>query len=241
MCPLRLDQNILDHPHLRHWYAENLEEGGQQRRSPLPLGMTFPSGMSDGLLPSSPPPLTQRPLRVFCAHRHREGLQWQRRRLVSDLAEGAWRAFTTTPAVEMPEPAFMAELERHAFVLCAEGGGLDPSPKAWAALLHGAIPVIRDTALAPAYAHLPVVIVDDWQAGALSVRQLARWRDMLLPWFDDPARRVEILHRLSIDYWWQIIAAARSVEDSTPLAIAPQQRPRMCDHDPQPKRTDGAW
>lgn len=37
----------------------------------------------------------------------------------------------------------MRLMQSHAFVLCAEGGGVDPSPKAWQAILHGAIPIIR--------------------------------------------------------------------------------------------------
>lgn len=203
---------ILDHPNLQHWYAENLDEGGHPKRSPLPLGLVFPDGTPDALLPPDPPPLARRPLRVFCAHRHREGPQWGLRRHVTGLAEGPWRAFCTVPAREMPETAFMARIEDHAFVLCAEGGGLDPSPKAFSALLHGAIPIIRATPVAAAYAHLPVAVVEGWTAEALSPDRLARWRDALVPRFDAPSARREVLHRLSVDYWWGIIEAGRPVE-----------------------------
>lgn len=214
---------ILNHPHLRHWYAENLDEGGHPRRSPLPLGLVFPQGAPEGLLMTAPPPLAQRPLRVFCAHRHRDGPQWEPRRRVSRLAGGPWRDYCTTAAQEMPEPAFMAEVEAHAFVLCVEGGGLDPSPKAWSALLHGAIPIIRKTAVAQAYTHLPVVVVDDWTGDALTPAWLAHWRAAFLPWFDDPFARHEILHRLSLDYWWRIIASARPVKDKGTMAPLPPQ------------------
>lgn len=209
---------ILDHPRLVHWYAENLDEGGDAKRSPLPLGLVFPDGMPDELVLPAPPPLARRPLRVFCAHRHRDGPQWAPRRHITRLAEGPWQGFCTAPAHEMPEPAFMAQVERHAFVLCAEGGGLDPAPKAWSALLHGAIPIIRNTALMPAYAHLPVAVVEDWHADALSPARLTRWRDALLPWFDDTSMRREVLHRLSADYWWRIIAAGRPVALPEPVA-----------------------
>jgi len=209
---------ILDHPNLVHWYAENLDEGGHPRRSPLPLGLVFPEGKPDGIILPSPPALATRPLRAFCAHRHREGPQWQMRRDVSRLARGAWRDICTLPEIELPEPDFMAELERHAFVLCVEGGGLDPSPKAFSALLHGTIPIIRNTALVPAYDHLPVVVVEDWTAEALSARKLARWRAAMLPWFDEPAGRREVLHRLSGDYWWRIVESGRPV--ARPGAIA---------------------
>jgi len=209
---------ILDHPNLRHWYAENLDEGGHPERSPLPVGLVFPGGMPDGIVLPGPAPLAARPLRVFCAHRHRDGPQWELRRHVSRLARGPWRDFCTLPGAELPEPDFMAEVERHAFVICAEGGGLDPAPKAFSALLHGAIPIIRDTALVPAYAHLPVVVVEDWTAGALSPARLARWRDALRPWFDEEAGRREVLHRLSGDYWWRIVESGRPVARSGALA-----------------------
>lgn len=223
---------ILAHPCLQRWYAENLDESIHPKLSPIPLGLVFRDGYPDGgIVIPHVPRLLGRPLRVFCAHRHREGPQWLLRRRVSDLAEGEWRTFSTVPASEMSETAFMAEVERHAFVLCAEGGGLDPSPKAWSALLYGAIPIIRNTALTPAYAHLPVVVVDDWRAGALSAVKLERWRESLLPWFDEPARRQEVLHRLSVDYWWQVIAAGRAIEDAAPLAILPQLHPQSHYHD----------
>lgn len=208
----QLVARIHDHPHLLRWYAENLDEAGHARLSPLPLGMILRDGVPpEGIVVPDVPPLARRPLRVFCAHRHRDGPQWAPRRHVSALAEGPWRDFCTVAAQEMPEPDFLAQIRKHAFVLCVEGGGLDPSPKAWSALLHGAVPVIRNTAVAQAYAHLPVVVVDDWTADALSPARLAQWRAALLPWFDDPFARHEILHRLSLDYWWRIIAAARPV------------------------------
>lgn len=209
---------ILDHPNLVHWYAENLDADGHAKRSPLPLGLVFPEGMPDGIVLPKPPALATRPPRALCAHRNREGPQWQTRRDVTRLARGPWRDICTVPGGEMPEPAFMAEVERHGFVICTEGGGLDPSPKAWSALLHGAVPIIRDTPLAAAYAHLPVVVISDWTAEALSRGRLARWQDALRPWFDDPPYRREVLHRLSADYWWRIIAAGRPVAQPGGLA-----------------------
>lgn len=210
---------ILAHPKLVHWYAENLDEGGHPKRSPLPLGLVFPAGMPDRLIQPSPPPLAGRALRVLCAHRHRDGPQWQTRRHISALARGPWRTVCTVPEDEMPEPAFMEMVERHAFVLCAEGGGLDPSPKAFSALLHGAIPIIRNTALVPAYARFPLVIVTDWSEQVLSPHALRGWRDMLAPWFDDPSLRQEVVHRLSLDYWWRSIESGAPVDRPGRLAL----------------------
>jgi len=216
----RLISEIINCPNLLHWFAENLDEGGHPKLSPLPLGMVFPCGAPrDGSIVPSVPRLADRQPRVFCAHRHREGPQWLLRRRVSALAKGPWLDFCTEPDSELSKAEFMAEIEQYSFVICAEGGGLDPSPKAWSALLHGAIPIIHATALAPAYAHLPVAMIDEWRENALTRKKLAEWRDALLPWFDIPDKRQEVIRRLSSDYWWEIIAAGRPVEPAFRLAV----------------------
>jgi hypothetical protein len=107
-------------------------------------------------------------------------------------------------------------VEAASFVLCVEGGGLDPSPKAWTALLHGAIPILRDTPVAAAYRALPVAVVPDWQAGALTPARLAAWKAALAPAFDDPARRARVLERLGLDYWWGRVEAAAALRPPLP-------------------------
>lgn len=147
-------------------------------------------------------------MRALYAHRLREGPQWDVRRRVSQLAAGPWRDFCTLHEAEMSEPEFMQEIGRHAFVLCAEGGGLDPAPKAWHALLHGAIPIIRDTPLRAAYELFPVVFVKNWQSEALNPALLAARRFRLISAFDDPDMRAAVIEKLGIAFWWSRIAAA---------------------------------
>lgn len=205
-----LDQ-ILAHPLLRHWYAENLDQAGHPKRSPLPLGMVYPEGTAGQKVRPAVPALAQRPGRAFCAHRLREGPQWEVRRHVTALAEGPWRSFCSMPQAEIPESAFIQAIAEHAFVICVEGGGLDPSPKAWLALANGAVPIVRRTALADAYAHLPVAFIDDWTEEALSEAKLKEWQAHLAPAFDTPAGRDRTLFRLSLDYWWQLVSTATPI------------------------------
>jgi hypothetical protein len=47
-------------------------------------------------------------------------------------------------------------------VACTRGGGLDPSPKAWEALLLGSIPIIQRNTLIDGYEHFPVLLIDNW-------------------------------------------------------------------------------
>lgn len=48
------------------------------------------------------------------------------------------------------------------FIACIHGGGIDPSPKAWEALMVGTIPIIQHSTLDDAYSRLPVMFVHDW-------------------------------------------------------------------------------
>lgn len=199
---------ILSSPNLIHWFAENLSESGHPRLSPLPTGMVFPEGNAENMVPPPDiPPLGRRPLRILCAHRVRPDPQWDLRKSVTKLARTDWKPWCTVLEDDISEPQYLKLLEQHAFVLCVEGGGLDPSPKAWQAILHGAIPIIRKTALEPAYRELPVGFIADWTAPSLTRAMLREWHGQFGKAHDDPAERKRILHSLSMDFWWGKIQA----------------------------------
>lgn len=200
--------HILDHPKLLHWFAENIDAGADERFSPLPTGMVYADGQlrTQQFAPTAPL-LKQRPLQVFCAHRLRDGPQWETRKRVNRLARSDWAPFTTLVEEGLSEREFLLTIERHAFVLCVEGGGLDPSPKAWQAILHGAIPIIRRSPVSRAYEELPVVIVDEWRSDAITEKKLREWLTTFSDAFDTPAGRRNTLFRLGAEYWWSKIAA----------------------------------
>ena len=198
---------ILDHPLLIRWFAENLEDDSDPRFAPLPTGMVYPSEVPSAPFPRpDAPPLRNRPLRILVGHRVRIGPQWDLRRKVNALADSAWATFCTVPDSEYAEPEFLRLMQVHAFVLCAEGGGLDPSPKAWQAILNGAIPIIRRTGTQKAYARLPVAFVDSWEPDSLTPARLVDWYQRLGPFYDTPALRTQTLSRLNLGYWWDQIA-----------------------------------
>ncbi len=199
---------ILEHPKMLHWFAENLDDDSDARFSPLPTGLVREDGRADAaFIAPLPPPLHERPLRIFCAHRLRAGPQWETRRNVSRFAQSEWAHWTTFADAALSEDEYFENVERHAFVLCVEGGGLDPSPKAWQAILHGAIPIIRRSPVSKAYEDLPVAIVDDWRADAINEEKLRAWLETHRAAFDVPSGRRQTLHRLSADYWWAKIEA----------------------------------
>jgi len=75
--------------------------------------------------------------------------------------------YCTRPASAGSEGVSHAEylklLRSLPFIACPHGGGVDPSPKAWEAILVGTIPIIERSIVVDAYEHLPVVIVDSWE------------------------------------------------------------------------------
>ena len=204
---------IRNHRLLRVWFAENLaiEDPLMQ---PIPTGLVFTDSSEPPLVDNNPPPLADRPLRVLCAHRVREGEQWESRRRISETARTHWSDICTHIDAEVPQQEFFRLCQNHAFVICASGGGLDPSPKAFHAILNGAIPVIQNSPVVSAYRQLPVAVTPDWTPEALSLKRLESWRADLLEEFDIPARRKEVIRRLGLDYWWRQIEAVASPLDA---------------------------
>ena len=195
-------------PRLVHWFAENLDDDMGPRVSALPTGMVYPDGDPDFPPCHEPPALRSRPLNVLCGHRVRAGPQWETRRRVFETANTAWADFTTCLSEEVPEPEFLRLIEAHSFVLCVEGGGLDPSPKAWQCLIHGAIPIIRRTRAAQAYRDLPCVVLEDWNSQRLNIANLAAWKERLCDDFDLPAKRADVMSKLTLGQQWSRVEHA---------------------------------
>lgn len=201
-------REISESPLILHWFAENLDAIFAPNVSPIPTGLVPANDNPDEALHSPiVPPIRERPLRILCSHRVRIGPQWEPRRLVTQLAETDWAAFTRSIVQEVPEDEYLALVAQHSFVLCVEGGGLDPSPKAWQSLQYGAIPIIRRTATSRAYADLPCVYVDEWSGDQISLPRLESWRERWAWWFDDPESRANVFKRLGLDYQWSKILA----------------------------------
>ena len=196
---------IIEDRRVIHWFAENRDES-LAKMSTLPVGYVFEDCSSDKLsIEQTESRVADRPLKVFCAHRIREGLQWEPRRRASRLCLDQFKDFTTVATEELSAEDFRKQVRSHPFTVCVQGGGLDPSPKAWFSLVNGSIPIIQSSVLDDAYSQLPVAFVDDWDASCLSIEKLARWRDELSPYFDHPELRAKVLYQLSLDYWWEQI------------------------------------
>jgi hypothetical protein len=204
-------EQIASHPLLRRWYAENLDWPFAAKLEALPLGVLPPTA-ADGSEPllevgTPPPPVAERELLVLCAHRLRPGPQWQGRARLSQRLRSLGYPWLLLPEQELPPRAYRELLRRCSFVICASGGGWDPNPKLWHALLQGAIPIVRSSALDPVLAELPVWIVDSWEAVDWRQPALAEQRQAIST--RQPSG--DGLHpQLLLDSWWQLLAANRA-------------------------------
>lgn len=199
---------LADHPLLKAWFCENLDTAFHDKVEPLPLGLVSPDADRDRWLQLPPwNRLDRRAKRVLCAHRVRDGDQWAPRRHVTTLAGTQWRSFTTILTEPVSEDEFSELLQTHAFVLCVEGGGLDPSPKAWQSLFNGAVPIMRETPTTAGYEAWPCIRVPDWHADALSLEKLDEWFNRYFANGFMRKSRAQVRERLGLDYWWAKIEA----------------------------------
>ncbi|MEA5441300.1 hypothetical protein [Cyanobium gracile] len=199
---------LLEDSRLLHWYAENLDIP-LAGITPIPLGCVNSDGhviYQQAITQATPIAIRAKPLKAFCAHYVREGPQWNPRKQVTKLAKDNWRHFVDVHE-QIPYNEFVPTLKTYPFVLCVGGGGLDPSPKAFTALLTGAIPIIERNPTTAAYTDLPVAYVDSWDVGSLDPARLQGWLDDLHPDFEDPARRRSVLERMSMASWLRRIRA----------------------------------
>ncbi len=165
---------ILGHPHLRHWFAQNLGMS-HPGMSPVPLGMDWHT-LSIGRQPTWGPPAD--PAR-------QEAELDNLRRTLPPLGERAvtgycnWHFATGNPfrahlpnlldpAAVMYQPARMPRLDtwranaQHLFTISPRGRGMD-CHRTWESLAIGAIPVVDDLPFAPLFEGLPVLRVGDWR------------------------------------------------------------------------------
>lgn len=190
-----------------HWFVENRDEV-LPNTSSLPVGCVFTEGQSNRVRIVEPTTtLVVRPLGFLCAHQVREGAQWDVRRNVTRLCRERYQEVATVMDETLPPDDFLVAVRRHPFALCVQGGGLDPSPKAWECIAHGTIPIIKSSPLDDAYRQLPVAFVEEWDEKCLTRARLSKWIEILSPYYEVPALRRDVLDKLSLDYWWSKMSA----------------------------------
>jgi hypothetical protein len=196
---------------IMHMFIEHLDEETQNPKvTPIPLGLNpleFPGNNVDYHDPqniSAPAfDLLERPLRAWRTDRCRSGDgQWQERALVRSLCVTAWARFCESALKEIPMDQFFKTTSTYPFLLCVHGGGLDPNPKAWEALMAGTIPIIRRFPGDEIYCGLPVVRVLEWNNNTLDGERMESWRRQLAPHFLEKDKRKIVVEQLMAEHWW---------------------------------------
>jgi hypothetical protein len=173
-------RSVVEHRPLRVWFTENRDLNHPKIHS-ITLGIPNPD------LPSWIADVEQAPP-VWTPELFRQAARWRAAER-GPTVFGCWYSRVGHPSGTCPAGAdersialeqfadepffcwfppgldhldFLSEMRRHQFTICPHGGGLDPSPRLFEALLVGTIPIVRRNTMTSALEYLPVVIVDDW-------------------------------------------------------------------------------
>jgi hypothetical protein len=172
---------LINASYLIHWYAEN-RDVYHEKLSSLPTGLSYaaqryPDNLDDvhliqsllvydnqGKKKTEYDNLTQRTLKIFVTDRLHDDTnpQWNERRYVRTLCDMTIFCETPEDRENVEHLPYITSVLTYPLLLCVHGGGIDPSPKVWEAILIGTIPIIRSSYVIDAYRQLPVIIIDEW-------------------------------------------------------------------------------
>jgi hypothetical protein len=203
--------NILfQHPSINKIFVENLDYACP-KTFPIPLGINAnrcPTESEyflkyENINPKKPLKFTN-----FNLVRY-DSIQWSERHYVNKLCTDYWsehyvETHTKDKLKPLTHESYLKLLSEYMFTVCVHGGGLDPNPKLWEALLVGTIPIIRENKPhTDIYTDLdfPVVIVKDWHNKTITLQELKGWRNKYYHYFTDINKRKDMLYKLSADYW----------------------------------------
>jgi hypothetical protein len=195
---------LINNKYISHIFVENLDTL-HPKLSPIPIGLLYElRKMYD--LSTDKINMNLKKNNVFCCHRIRKDntKQWDDRKKVSELCLNKWNKFITyKESISLTE--YKEMLIDSKFCICVHGGGLDPCPKAWEALLCGCVPIIKRSTLDEVYNRFPVYFVDDWTEDAITEQKLNNWLSDNRKYYEDINERRKVLNMLTLDYWWDII------------------------------------
>ena len=145
-------------------------------------------------IPTSTHYFANRTLQILVSDRAREGTgQWATRAKVIKMCDLLPKYCLRPPQMTelgISHDKYVTLLQSVPFVACAHGGGIDPSPKAWEAIMAGTIPIVQHSPLDDAYAQLPVAFVNSWEellqpeSEEKLASVLTRWITELQPYYE---------------------------------------------------------
>jgi hypothetical protein len=219
---------VLGSDRVVHWFCSQSDISPTEKVTPVPLGLPYPYrndiffakpwyALHKHITPSYD--VRRYDLELSELKRRRKPLHQRQLLAYGDFAlnntsrsrrHGETRAevaetLRNTGCVFFPEsPVAPLRLYRnygdYAFVISPFGRGLD-CYRTWEALVMGAIPIVRRSAIAPVFEGLPVVIIDDWRE--VASQKLEEWAGRFSGAWDDGT----VDERLTLDHWVRRIRA----------------------------------
>jgi hypothetical protein len=191
--------SIINSPLLLHCYIENRDEL-HEKTSSIPLGINpreMPNNNVDYIIKymNNYQSMETRELKAICIHRDRYG----DREIINKFKKNEWSDFVITDTGYCHDSWYKL-LQTYPFIICAHGGGIDPSPKVWEALCVGCIPIIKHSTLDDIYKNFPVVFVDEFTSNTITLNNLKMWRNEYSKYYDTELRN-EWIGKLYLNYW----------------------------------------
>lgn len=97
------------------------------------------------------------------------------------------------------------KIQEHQFIVCPNGNGVDPAPRAWEAMILKVIPIIKTNIhVADVYKDLPCIILEEWNQvfdTSFLIEQQTRIEKMF--------ETDDYLHKLSVAHWIDKIMMSR--------------------------------
>jgi hypothetical protein len=202
---LSIYNKLMDDHRIVHIFCANLDIPRNEKISPLPVGFDF-SSFQPNSYDNFNLDINSKELKMFHCDRVRQGIQWEDRRIIKRICSNEWSAFSVSCERELDINDFNMYLNETCFMLCPHGGGLEPNPKIFHALLVGSIPIVKKFVNCEfLYQDLPIVFIDDWKSEYVTAEKLKIWRESFKDYFYNQDKRKQVLYKLTTDYWKKYI------------------------------------
>lgn len=198
-------QQLFDSKWVTHMFVENMDTK-HAKMSPIPLGLLSSNRIDLESHEYTDIDFSRRTNLCFCAHRTRSGDgQWKDRAIADTLCVTKWEQFVSFYGnQDLSHSDFIDKLRNSIFCLCIHGGGYDPCPRFFEAILHGTIPIIQHSPLDEVFSKFPVLFIDELTESCLSESMLLEKVEEIREFYEGPKRK-EVLQMLTMDYWWKMI------------------------------------
>lgn len=164
---------IINYPHLIHWFCQNWVGGFHKKITTIPLGLDYHT-MANEVMFWGPITSPKEQELLLISTKEKSKPFWERTPICYgnyqfSMTEDRHTAYNTISKElvyyeEMPVDRLTSwkTQSKYSFVISPHGVGLD-CHRTWEALVLGCIPIVRKSKLDILYEDLPVLMVDDWK------------------------------------------------------------------------------